>query len=1137
MKMKKFLVLLLSFLTISTIMVACGNNEITLQDFPATYSEEVQLGDVYTLQVLNVLDKDGNEYRVTADVKTAQGEAVNVISNQFDIDNIEGYVITYTAKISEKNSVNSVLTLTVIDKEGPIIRITKPNDGIVGVEYTLPEITVTDLSGETVTPVIKVYFVNGEAREEVALTDNKFTPSKNGVYVIEVTAADSSNNSNSKEETFAVYNPASVGEIANFDYAETANKLSSNKALAFDYVSPEENQDESYDGGYVEMSYDGANTWVNTFLVPRQEKAAYADFDTISAWVYPVLANDAKASCFFSFFNLLDYQVTVNSGEWTKVSFSAQKFLDTYDNLVNKSQIFIPFNYNNPISANHANLVAFRLGDVFMHKYAEFEVTVDDDNFLSEGETTTEVVLTVGSTHEAVPAHVLKVYDSESTLLEAASKDGNVYTYTLPMGEYTYTVESKDSVYVGSTSGSFTVESRTQIRKEETPTDFVAGTPVTLPDAQVWVDGVVTDNVANKSAKYVYAADNTEEVIEGNTFTPSASGKIVVTYTYPDAVALTMEYGVARGAINNRYVLDSSNRDMMFDIESKKTGSAYSETYVNDGEKPYVAISVISPIVGSNWVVVPISPKNNMTELANFEFVRVEVYYVANPGLVKGLFVSDKHILDRVETNKWLNIDIPADLFIANYATKHLVSANFNTTNADYPNVTEIRIGNVYGVNSANLAVEVNSNDIVSGEQTAQTTIAVSSTNETMPAYELIVKNSQGNIITATSSVDDSYTFDLVAGAYTYLVQSTDEVYLVGTVSGEFVVEDAFKIVVEDYPSYTAGNEVTLPNGVVYESGVATENVASKTAKFVYAADNTEVDLADAATFTPDYSGKFVITYTYEGANDLVVELPVGRAPNREGYILDATKDTILDIAPANANATVSYVSAEENIDETYTEGYHLVKHTSGWCNINFSNNVNFTKEDLDGYDYISIWLYLEYKNTTENNHYLSFYNAYDVDGTPTNYALKTNRWVKLNISLDAFEAKFDGLVGNTTKVAFMPFNFSASYLLGVRVGEMKLEKLESTVTYNSELSKIEMQIADFENSDYTVSIKDAEGQEVTDFEFVLDKETNAYEYAVTTSGTYTITIVYNYEFLGSNSSKVEGTYSYMIEKTYTVTL
>ena len=1132
--MKKILALLLSILTISVAFVACDNKGVLLQNFPAAYSEEVQLGDTYTLNVISVFDKDNNEYRVTSNVKTTQGDEVNVINNQFDIENIQGYVITYTVKISEKKVATSVLTLTVVDKDGPVIRITKPSDGIVGQEYTLPEITVSDLSGDNITPVIKIYFVNGEEREEIALTDNKFTPAKSGQYLLQVTATDSSNNSNSKEEAFVVYNPALIGEVANFDYAETAKLWTANKGVEISYVSPEQNEDLTYTGGYAQMSFTENNNWVNTYFMPRQAKEAYADFDLMSVWVYPVLKDDVKASCLFSFFNDLNYQVQVNSGEWTKVSFPADKFIASFDNLVNKSQIFLPMNFNNAASLNHANLVSFRLGNIFLHKNADFSVAVDNDNYIKNGDTTTDVTLTVGSENETVPAHVLTVLDSENNAVTAASSEGNAYTYSLTAGIYTYTVTSNDSVYVGSTSGTFSVENSTQIKKDETPTNFTSGTSVTLPDAKIWVDGAVTEEVASKTAKFVYAADNTEEEVLSDTFTPSASGKVVVTYTYTGAVPLTVEYGVTRGAINDRYVLDMSNRDAVLDIDSKKTGFDYAKTYMA-GEKNYVAITVKVPVVdASNWIVVPILPKNNMEVLAQYDYVRVEVYYVANAdSVVKGLFVSDKHIVTGLKTNQWVNIDIPADLFISSYGIKHLISANYHITNADYPNVTEIRIGNVYGMNDANLSASVDKADIVTGEDTSVNTITVSSTNETMPEYAVIVKNSLGAVMTPASTVDNVYTYNLAAGVYNYEVVSTDADY-VGKLSGSFTIEDAMKIMVDNYASFVAGQPISFLDGVIYESGAPTANRAAITAKYIYAIDNSEIVVDTAAPFTPDYSGKLVITYTYEGANDKIVEVIVGRAATKEGYILDATKETKFDLSTSKA-ATMTYVSAEENTDETYSGGYVLVNNTSSWCNINFSNNVNFTKQDLEGYDYVSIWLYLEYKNTTENNHYISFYNVFEVNGIPTNHALKTNRWVKLNINLDVFEAKFDGLAGKTAKVAFMPFNFSASYLLGVRVGEMKLEKLDSTVNYNTESAKIEMQIADFDGSDYIVSIKNEAGEAVTDFDFVLNKETNLYEYSTTTAGTYTITVVYSYQFVGKTSAGTEVTNTYTVEKTYTV--
>lgn len=94
---------------------ACGKGGVKLVDFPETATENVELGDIYTITLKEVKDEEGNAYRVSASVKTKAGGAVSVFESQFNITDMEGYVITYTAEIDEKTEKTSVVTLNVTD--------------------------------------------------------------------------------------------------------------------------------------------------------------------------------------------------------------------------------------------------------------------------------------------------------------------------------------------------------------------------------------------------------------------------------------------------------------------------------------------------------------------------------------------------------------------------------------------------------------------------------------------------------------------------------------------------------------------------------------------------------------------------------------------------------------------------------------------------------------------------------------------------------------------------------------------------------------------------------------------------------------------------------------------------------------
>ena len=106
-KMKKIknLICLLFVCVLFSLFFACTEEKKTVElvDFE-NQSHTVNLGEMYTIDLTSVRDKDGNTYRVLYEVKTKSGGSVSVLENVFDITDVEGYVITYTVHVDKKTT-------------------------------------------------------------------------------------------------------------------------------------------------------------------------------------------------------------------------------------------------------------------------------------------------------------------------------------------------------------------------------------------------------------------------------------------------------------------------------------------------------------------------------------------------------------------------------------------------------------------------------------------------------------------------------------------------------------------------------------------------------------------------------------------------------------------------------------------------------------------------------------------------------------------------------------------------------------------------------------------------------------------------------------------------------------------------
>lgn len=208
------LILILTTAISMGLCVACVDKkpeEVTFENWKDT-EITVDIGDSYVIPTTEVKGSDGNVYTCEIDVRDSKNEKVSVIAGTFDIEDVNGYVITLSVKVGSK-TVSRKITVKVNDATAPEIfigsvKVARPNEF-----YKLPQITVTDDSGADPQVTIKVLF--GET--EMKVENGGFTPAAEGFYTLKVSATDKAGNTASKEATIEVRNALSGGVFENFD--------------------------------------------------------------------------------------------------------------------------------------------------------------------------------------------------------------------------------------------------------------------------------------------------------------------------------------------------------------------------------------------------------------------------------------------------------------------------------------------------------------------------------------------------------------------------------------------------------------------------------------------------------------------------------------------------------------------------------------------------------------------------------------------------------------------------------------------------------------------------------------------------------------------------------------------------------
>ena len=258
--------------------VSCAKdkgNEITFEGWTDEITVTAELGSYYEIPWTEITGSDGKTYYYDIVVTDSSGENTPVIAGGFDVEDVGGYTVSLSVEAGGKTRTRRII-INVKDVTAPEIFFGSAQSAMAGKEYTLPQITVRDDSGETITPEVKVFFKETEIKPD----GNKFTPEATGIYTIKVSATDSSGNSATAEKDVEVRNLLGPGVFENFDdgFGLSSSKNGSKAELLDEYEG---------ESGVLHVPGSSAEKTEYRFRLPgNAEDYKYKNIDKITFRLY-----------------------------------------------------------------------------------------------------------------------------------------------------------------------------------------------------------------------------------------------------------------------------------------------------------------------------------------------------------------------------------------------------------------------------------------------------------------------------------------------------------------------------------------------------------------------------------------------------------------------------------------------------------------------------------------------------------------------------------------------------------------------------------------------------------------------------------------------------------------------------------
>ncbi|MBQ3572378.1 MAG: hypothetical protein IJA15_06095 [Clostridia bacterium] len=1105
----KLIVTLLTIVLIASFGFACtkpSDNSskpasITLVDFEATKTEEAVLyGELYELRRF-VTDEEGNEYSLIYQVKDSTGAIVVVIANCFEAIDLGGYTITYTAEVADGDVRTSVVTLPVYDGEGPSIIVSALDAGEVNVPYVLPEIAFNDLT-EIVEKSVKVYLV-GEELTEIALTETDgkygFTPTLEGTYRLSVYAKDVAGNETTVTKEFfiekilvgEILNPVSSKAQAQVYFGSNSNVFVGSKK---EIVTAEENTDTTYGGSYMRVEAANPNNgWGNIFVDPRFEASEYASFELVTFWIYMESTDILPINVLF--FNDSSLTKSVNANEWTLVTIEATKFFELLD-----TTYFIAARYNDKTTG-------IRISEILAVNPAEFSISSIEEVRLSGESATVEFTVTA---NPADTEYNVSVANSAGEALEVVALGGGKYQVTVTaLGEYFVKVSATNGRQGIANAKFNVVEPNRIVLDGEYAKATGVGREFNILGAYVARGEQITDETVTVK---LYALDGEEwvdvssEIADGK-YVPTSAGKIKVEYSSEGIAPAVYELDVLdysvifNPALENAdsYVMFGVNNDV-FEFAEKVFISAEENTDAIYGGAYLKAI----PTNRNNWGNIWIMPKYTAEDYCTYDFVTAWIKVLAddnNP--VTALFAYNTNT-QTVEVNKWIQVAIPMDDYITSLesGTPVFIALNYKAT------VSGVYIGEIKAANSAEISISDIGEIVLTGESVnVEFTVTANPANT---EYNVSVVNAEGEALQVTSLGDGRYQVAVsVIGEYTVSARAIGDKY--GVASTKFTLVESVRLIVDGEYAKTVGfgEELAIIGAHIERGESATDEAV--TVKLYALSGEEWIDISSEIAegkYIPTAEGRIKVEYSFEGLDTIVYEIAVVDP----SVVFNPTAENMSQIS-ANGkafnhgnSATYTFVSDEQNTDETYGGAYVKINSSSLPASTVWGSVLLAPARDASTYskyDAVEIWLYVERNGSGDE--LVSFFGTLSGSNIAwaTTATVTANKWVRVQLPMEQFIANQEYFFGRN-------LNANASWgVIGFRVGQVS-----AVNTAEIAISDIEESVLDGEsvNVEFTVTANPAETELAVSVVSALGETLEVvalgdgrYQVAVSAIGEYTV--------------------------------